>query len=228
MHILAPVDGMNGGWYGNRTNKKLIRHSVRQATRPVNSKAYIMRLILVLALAIACNPGRLEAQQAVEPALGARNPSRQAKQAWLYERLVAPVQNPQLVNAYTEKLRNMSDGQLDASIASYQAQLLYRQKLLQQQRWRNNAAVGFRPIVTWLPTGTNFTAGAIVSPDRRYVRMSLSPFFSSIPRVDTFNYRTGQSRNIYNATPNYMQTQAPSTPQVRPGNSWYKKIRTLR
>ena len=189
----------------------------------------MMRFILVLVLAILCNSDLLQAQQAAGPDDGARNWSRQEKQAWLYERLVAPVQNLQLVHSYTQKLRNMSDGQLDASIASYQAQLLYRQKLLQQQRWRNNSAVGFRPIVTWLPTGTNFSAGAVVSPDRRYVRMSLSPFFSSIPRVDTFNYRTGQSRNIYNATPNYTQSQQRSpASQVRPQHSWYKKIRTLR
>ena len=183
-----------------------------------------MRFILAIALAIVYNPGRLKGQTPGEPGDKAGTWSRQQKQAWLYERLVAPVQNPQLVQVYMQKLRSMSDAQLDASVASYEGQLMYRQKLLREQR-----AVGFRPMVTWLPTGTNFSAGAVVSPDRRYVRMSLSPFFSSIPRVDTFNYRTGQSRKLYPATPSYTQSQqAPASRQVRPGNSWYKKIRTLR
>ena len=188
-----------------------------------------MRLILIFTLCGILSPALLKAQHGNELAETVANWSRQEKQAWLYARLISPVQNPELAQSYTEKLRGMNNSQLDATIVSYQRQLLYRQQLLrQQQQWRNNAGVGFRPIVTWLPTGTNFTAGAVVSPDRRYVRMSLSPFFSSIPRVDTFNYRTGVSRNLYNSTPGYTQQQSPSTPQVRPGHSWYRKIRTLR
>lgn len=193
-----------------------------------------MRWILILTFASTLFPNLAEAQGVALLAPNGAPWTRQEKQAWLYERLVAPVGNPQLARSYTQKLTVMSDAQLDAAIVSYQRQLLYRQQLLQQQllqqqRWQNNAVVGFRPIVTWLPTGTNFTASAVVSPDRRYVRMSLSPFFSSIPRVDTFNYRTGQSRNIYNATPRYTQpSSATASPQVRPGHSWYKKIRTLR
>ena len=185
-----------------------------------------MRWILILTFASTLFPNVSGAQEAGLVVPDAAVWTRQEKQAWLYERLVRPVQNPQLVRSYTQKLRVMNDAQLDAAIVSYQRQLLYRQQLLQQQRWQNNAAVGFRPIVTWLPTGTNFTASAVVSPDRRYVRMSLSPFFSSIPRVDTFNYRTGQSRNIYNSTSR--STQPTPSSQVRPGHSWYKKIRTLR
>ena len=162
--------------------------------------------------------------------------SNQQKRAWLYEKLVAPVQNVALVQSYTAKLAAMNGAQLDKTIASYQQQLAYRQRLLQQQwqqqQWllQNRQTLiqqnGFRPIVTWLPTGTNFSARAVVSPDRRHVRMSLAPFFSSIPRVDTFNYSTGQYRNIYMANP--PTTRGSESSRVRPEHQWYKKIRTLR
>jgi len=167
--------------------------------------------------------------------------SDQQKRAWLFEKLVAPVQNAALVQAYTAKLAAMNGVQLDKTIASYQQQLAYRQRLLQQQwqqqqwlqqQWflQNRQGMmqqnGFRPIVTWLPTGTNFSARAVVSPDRRHVRMSLAPFFSSIPRVDTFNYSTGQYRNVYMETPR--TTRSSESSRVRPEHQWYKKIRTLR
>jgi hypothetical protein len=157
--------------------------------------------------------------------------SNQEKRAWLYEKLVAPVQNAALVQSYTAKLAAMNGAELDQTIASYQQQLAYRQRLLQQQwqlqnRQRLIQQNGFRPIVTWLPTGTNLSARAVVSADRRYVRMSLAPFFSSIPRVDTFNYTTGQYRNIYMANP--PTTRNSESSRVRPEHQWYKKIRTLR
>ena len=194
-----------------------------------------MRWILKATIASLLVFTMVQAQQEPTLAQEGQQWTAQQKRAWLYERLVGPVQDPQLALVYTQKLIAMNVAQLDATIASYQQQLLYRQRLMQQQqqllqnRHGHSGGVGFRPIVTWLPTGTNFTANAVVSPDRRYVRMSLAPFFSSIPRVDTFNYHTGQSRNIYNSTPGYTQSSsAPRTPQLRPGNSWYKKIRTLR
>jgi len=193
-----------------------------------------MRWILNFTIASLLMLNVAQAQQQAAIAQAGQQWTAQQKRAWLYERLVAPVQDAALAQAYTQKLAAMNVAQLDATIASYQQQLLYRQRLIEQQQLLlrnrgNSGGVGFRPIVTWLPTGTNFTASAVVSPDRRYVRMSLAPFFSSIPRVDTFNYHTGQSRNIYNSTPGYTQSpNASRTPQVRPGNSWYKKIRTLR
>ncbi|MFP6620587.1 MAG: hypothetical protein VB877_14670 [Pirellulaceae bacterium] len=161
--------------------------------------------------------------------------TNQQKRAWIYERLVAPVQNAALAQAYTAKLAAMNGGQLDQTIASYQRQLSYQQQLVyqqrllqQQQQYRQRLLQqnGFRPIVTWLPTGTNFSASAVVSADRRHVRMSLAPFFSSIPRVDTFNYSTGHYRNVYMANP--PTTRATESSRVRPEHQWYKKIRTLR
>ena len=48
--------------------------------------------------------------------------------------------------------------------------------------------VGFQPVITMLPQGVSLSASAIVSGDRRYVRMGLTPLFSTIGNVDTFNF----------------------------------------
>jgi hypothetical protein len=52
-------------------------------------------------------------------------------------------------------------------------------------------SVGYQPIIITLPEGTNMAVTSVVSHDRRYVRVSAQPLFSSIPRVNTFNYVTG-------------------------------------
>jgi hypothetical protein len=53
-------------------------------------------------------------------------------------------------------------------------------------------AVGYRPVITQLPEGANFSTNAVISADRRYVRVSPSPTFSQITEVNTFNFVTGQ------------------------------------
>ena len=52
-------------------------------------------------------------------------------------------------------------------------------------------AVGYQPVITVLPTGANMTVTGVISADRRYVRISPSPFFSQIGQVTTFNIATG-------------------------------------
>lgn len=57
-------------------------------------------------------------------------------------------------------------------------------------------AVGFRPQITTLRDGPVLFAGpAVVSADRRFVRMTLSPQFSTIGDVQTFNFATGAVGN---------------------------------
>jgi len=56
-----------------------------------------------------------------------------------------------------------------------------------------NPAVGFRPEITTLPEGANMMAMAIISADRRYVRISPAPMFSQIGDVNTFNFVDGES-----------------------------------
>ena len=55
--------------------------------------------------------------------------------------------------------------------------------------WNNYGGVGYRPIITTLPEGINMGASVVVSADRRYVRITCRPMFSSIGAVRTFSYR---------------------------------------
>ena len=56
-------------------------------------------------------------------------------------------------------------------------------------------AVGFRPVITTLPEGANLAATAVMSADRRYVRITAIPIFSQIGKVLTFNIITGEIGN---------------------------------
>jgi len=49
------------------------------------------------------------------------------------------------------------------------------------------SAVGYQPVIVVLPEGTNFGATAVISADRRYVRITCVPLFSGIAEVNTFN-----------------------------------------
>jgi hypothetical protein len=51
-----------------------------------------------------------------------------------------------------------------------------------------NGAVGYQPIITTLPEGTNLSARAVVSADRRYVRITTTPLFSGVGQVTQFNF----------------------------------------
>ena len=49
--------------------------------------------------------------------------------------------------------------------------------------------VGFAPRVSRIPEGTSLAVQAIVSPDRRYVRIALSPTFSNVIDVVVFSFQ---------------------------------------
>jgi hypothetical protein len=53
--------------------------------------------------------------------------------------------------------------------------------------------VGYQPVIINLPSGANMMAMAVISADRRYVRITPTPFFSSIGQVTTFNIASGRS-----------------------------------
>ncbi|MDO4550165.1 MAG: hypothetical protein Q4C96_02815 [Planctomycetia bacterium] len=55
-----------------------------------------------------------------------------------------------------------------------------------------NEGVGYRPEITWLPTGAQMSATGVISADRRYVRITAAPIFSSVPKVTVFNFATGE------------------------------------
>jgi len=70
-----------------------------------------------------------------------------------------------------------------------------RQALENELWWRNAGyGVGYMPVITWLPEGTWFGAGATISPDGRYVRTAAYPFFSSVGPVYTYNLSNGQTQ----------------------------------
>jgi hypothetical protein len=59
-----------------------------------------------------------------------------------------------------------------------------------------NAAVGYEPVIITLPEGAFMMATAVISADRRYVRVAPSPTFSAIGEVTTFNTSSGETQNL--------------------------------
>ncbi len=51
--------------------------------------------------------------------------------------------------------------------------------------------VGYQPTISTLPDGANLSAVAVVSADRRYVRVTPTPLFSGVGQVSTFNFASG-------------------------------------
>ncbi len=153
------------------------------------------------------------------------------KRKWLHDRLIRPMTDRTKIRDAEAKLNRMAPAQLDALIDQFVKdqrelqKILAQQQILAQRRARQNAlrawqqrqqwghqrGVGYMPVVTWLPEGAALRASAVVSPDRRYVRINATPFFSSIGPVHTFNYHTGQTR-VYPPPGNWN----PGLPQYRP------------
>lgn len=53
---------------------------------------------------------------------------------------------------------------------------------------RSTAAPGYQPIISFINEGVTLNAMAVVSGDRRYVRMNLQPIFNAITDVQTFSF----------------------------------------
>jgi hypothetical protein len=67
----------------------------------------------------------------------------------------------------------------------------YLRDALQAQRdgrLPRRGGVGVRPVITVLPEGANFMSTAVISADRRYVRVTPMPVFSLIGEVSTFTF----------------------------------------
>jgi hypothetical protein len=64
------------------------------------------------------------------------------------------------------------------------------------------SAVGYMPVIIQLPTGTNFSATGVISADRRYVRITSTPFFSQVGQVTTFNIGSGRTVTMPPPNPN--------------------------
>lgn len=155
--------------------------------------------------------------------------SADEKRDWLRTRINAKLSSARDKLAVESRLNAMSPEQLNRLIqvqrrqeSKQQQKLLaareqlgrsqaYRNQLVRQyqQRLAQQRNAGFAPVVTWLPEGVNMGASAVISPDRRYVRVNASPFFSSIGPVRTFNFGNGQ----YQQAPYYVQPPYQYLPQ---------------
>jgi len=54
-------------------------------------------------------------------------------------------------------------------------------------------AVGYQPVIITLPKGANLAATAVISADRRYVRITCVPLFSGVSEVTVFNMASGSA-----------------------------------
>ena len=61
-------------------------------------------------------------------------------------------------------------------------------------------AVAHQPIITILPDGTNLNVSAVVSNDRRSVRMTLVPQFTQIGDVETFTFEGSTTTEVSTST----------------------------
>jgi len=61
-------------------------------------------------------------------------------------------------------------------------------------------AAAQQPVIVVLPEGTHLTVQAVVSPDRRFVRMTLVPFFSNIGDVQEFTFTGSETSSDSEST----------------------------
>ena len=149
------------------------------------------------------------------------------KREWLREQVVKGLHNSRQVKEVHGKLDRMGPQQIDGLVNAILAQQLppndpqlalqrelerarMLRYLLEQEYLRlmyggYGRPVGYMPVVTWLPQGTSFGASGVISADRRYVRVSPMPFFSSIGPVYNYNLNTGETtlQPPYNNYPQY-------------------------
>ncbi len=53
------------------------------------------------------------------------------------------------------------------------------------------AGVGFTPVIGFINEGVSLTANAVISADRRFVRISVAPFFNTLRDIQTFSFQGG-------------------------------------
>lgn len=59
-------------------------------------------------------------------------------------------------------------------------------------RGGNGGAIGFQPTITTISDGVGLSAMAVVTGDRRYVKMSLAPLFQQVIEVNSFTIPSGR------------------------------------
>ncbi|WP_428308657.1 VWA domain-containing protein [Lacipirellula sp.] len=67
--------------------------------------------------------------------------------------------------------------------------------LRRQLAFARGGAVGYQPVIVTLPEGSQMVASAVVSADRRYVRITSAPSFTGIGNVQTFTFAGSAANN---------------------------------
>jgi hypothetical protein len=62
------------------------------------------------------------------------------------------------------------------------------EELEEHRQLAGNAPVGYQPVISFISQGAQFTTLAVVSADRRYVRLAVNPIFSAITDIQTFSF----------------------------------------
>jgi hypothetical protein len=58
---------------------------------------------------------------------------------------------------------------------------------------------GYNPVITVIPEGVMMSALAVISGDRRYIRLTMAPVFSALTDVQTFSFITSPGGQVNNA-----------------------------
>jgi len=74
-------------------------------------------------------------------------------------------------------------------------------------------AIIYQPVIGLIPTGQTLTVTPVVSADRRYVRLTLSPFFNALNSLSTFTFGAGAVGGGFFGTGTVLNTtvQLPNT-----------------
>ena len=101
----------------------------------------------------------------------------------------------------------------------------------------NQPRLAYAPIIQWFPQGIQFNANAMITPDRRHVRMNLNPIFSSLGPIRQYNmvngayYHAPSNRQIgFGHYPQFGATRSSEQPIHSPSNrrpipDWYRRNR---
>jgi len=197
----------------------------------------VLGIILGAFLPMATQAVEPAASRATKDVMKPKLRTVEEKRKWLREQSVKGLHNSREVRQMRAQIDGMTPQQIEAltnvvlaqQLPPNQQQLLQQtQYELQRARWlrqmlerelwlRRNGygyGTGYMPVITWLPQGATMGARAVISGDRRYVRVSPQPFFSSVGPVYTYNLGTGETRlQPQNGYPAYGSQQNYGYPQ---------------
>jgi hypothetical protein len=172
------VDRVTVDFYTHRGTK--MEHHLKKQINLADGQA---------ALAFALDNGRRQEPLEQQQLANAVNGQLAVGKAILAQQAVA-ANNPQQVN---QQLNQVSSAGTQANYVSGTGNGLGGFGGLGISPFMFPGRVGYQPVIITLPEGTNMSATAVVSADRRYVRCTTQPLFSSIPKVNTFNFQNGSS-----------------------------------